>query len=139
VSLLQDLGIPFPHGYVTSPFDYDAAQGVWHTTGAILNVPAMVVVAAMTIVLLAIVLDRSADSLCGFVDSAITPGTQIITDDWSGYASLDTRGYKHLAVAEGGAIPRWPRSHPLHPLSLLAEAHFREALDDLVVAGGDAV
>ena len=28
---------------------------------------------------LAIVLDRSADSLCGFVDSAITPGTQIIT------------------------------------------------------------
>jgi hypothetical protein len=72
---------------------------------------------------LAIVLDRSADSLCGFVDSAITPGTQIITDDWSGYASLGTRGYKHLAVAEGGAIPRWPRSHPLHPLSLLAEAH----------------
>jgi transposase-like protein len=51
---------------------------------------------------LAIVLDRSADSLCGFVEGAITPGTQIITDDWSGYASLGTRGYKHLAVAERG-------------------------------------
>lgn len=51
---------------------------------------------------LAIVSDRSADSLCGFAESAIAPGTQIITDDWSGYASLDKRGYKHIAVAERG-------------------------------------
>jgi basic amino acid/polyamine antiporter, APA family len=52
VSFLQDLGIPFPKGYVSSPFDYDAGPGVWHTTGAFLNVPAMAVVAIMTIVLL---------------------------------------------------------------------------------------
>jgi transposase-like protein len=51
---------------------------------------------------LAIVADRGANSLCGFVESAITPGTQIITDDWSGYASLGQRGYAHLAVAERG-------------------------------------
>ena len=30
------------------------------------------------------------------------PGTQIITDDWSGYVSLGKRGYKHLAVTERG-------------------------------------
>jgi basic amino acid/polyamine antiporter, APA family len=52
VSFLQDLGIPFPKGYVSSPFDYDAGQGVWHTTGAFLNVPAMAVVAIMATVLL---------------------------------------------------------------------------------------
>ena len=51
---------------------------------------------------LAIVPDRSAGSLCGFVASAITPGTRIITDDWSGYANLGKRGYEHFAVAERG-------------------------------------
>ena len=51
---------------------------------------------------LAIVADRGANSLCGFVESAIAPGAQIITDDWSGYASLGQRGYAHLAVAERG-------------------------------------
>jgi len=51
---------------------------------------------------LAIVPDRSADALCGFVESAVAPGTSVITDDWSGYASLDKRGYRHLAVAERG-------------------------------------
>jgi len=46
--------------------------------------------------------DRSADSLCGFVESVITPGSKIITDDWSGYSSLATRGYAHSAIAERG-------------------------------------
>ena len=31
--------------------------------------------------------DRSADSLCGFVESAVMPGARIVTDDWSGYDS----------------------------------------------------
>ena len=39
--------------------------------------------------------DRSAESLCGFVECAVA-------DDWSGYASLAKRGYKHLAIAERG-------------------------------------
>ena len=49
---------------------------------------------------LAIVPDRSAESLCGFVECAVVPGTSLVTDDWSGYASLAERGYKHLAIAE---------------------------------------
>ena len=44
---------------------------------------------------LAIVPDRSAELLCGFVECAVA-------DDWSGYASLAKRGYKHLAIAERG-------------------------------------
>ena len=51
---------------------------------------------------MAIAPNRSAKSLCGFIDSAVAPGTRIITDDWSGYAKLAERGYDHLAVAQRG-------------------------------------
>ena len=51
---------------------------------------------------LSIVDDRSAKSLAGFVESAVVPGTLVITDDWSGYASLRKRGYDHHAIAECG-------------------------------------
>lgn len=46
--------------------------------------------------------DRSGDSLCGFVEGAVQPGTMIITDDWTGYSRLAERGYQHLPVAERG-------------------------------------
>ena len=48
---------------------------------------------------LAVVLDRSAGSLCGFVESTVAPGSLIVTDDWSGYAGLGKRGYE-LSTAE---------------------------------------
>src|ERR1035437_9008728 len=51
---------------------------------------------------LAIVPDRSAESLCGFIEHAVESGTLVVTDDWSGYASLDKRGYKHFAATELG-------------------------------------
>jgi transposase-like protein len=51
---------------------------------------------------LALVPDRSAQSLGGFIDGNVAPGAAIITDDWSGYAKLGERGYSHTAVAERG-------------------------------------
>ena len=51
---------------------------------------------------LAVVPDRSATSLCGFVEGAVASGASVITDDWSGYASLAKRGYEHRAVAQRG-------------------------------------
>jgi hypothetical protein len=51
---------------------------------------------------LAIAADRSADSLGGFVESAVLPGSLIVTDDWSGYGSLRARGYDHHPIAECG-------------------------------------
>jgi len=51
---------------------------------------------------LAVVPDRSAKSLGGFIERVVTPGATIITDDWSGYAALEKRGYLHTAVAERG-------------------------------------
>ena len=49
---------------------------------------------------LAVVPDRSAQSLGGFIERTVKPGAAIITDDWSGYAKLGIRGYCHTAVAE---------------------------------------
>jgi hypothetical protein len=37
-----------------------------------------------------------------FVEGAVAAGAPIITDDWSGYASLAKRGYKHIAFPERG-------------------------------------
>jgi len=51
---------------------------------------------------LAVVSDRSADALCGFIKSVVAPGARIITDDWSGYAGLTKRGYDHVSIAERG-------------------------------------
>ena len=51
---------------------------------------------------LAIAADRSADPLCGFVESAAMPGSLIVTDDWSGYAGLRKQGYDHHAIAKCG-------------------------------------
>src|SRR5580704_17482048 len=65
---------------------------------------------------LAVAADRSAKSLCGFVDGAVAPGTLVVTDDWSGYASLRKRGYDHHAIAECGrpASPERRRHRQTH-------------------------
>jgi APA family basic amino acid/polyamine antiporter len=51
VSFLKDFGIVVPDQYAGSPFVYDAAAHVWHATGAFLNAPAAVVVAAISTLL----------------------------------------------------------------------------------------
>jgi APA family basic amino acid/polyamine antiporter len=51
VSLLKDFGITLPSAYTGSPFDYDAAEKTWSTTGALINVPAMVVIALVSALL----------------------------------------------------------------------------------------
>jgi hypothetical protein len=35
-----------------------------------------------------VVPDRSARSLCGFVEAAVEPGAVVVTDAWGGYATL---------------------------------------------------
>ena len=51
---------------------------------------------------LEVVPNRTARTLCGFVESAVEPGTMVVTDDWASYDGLTRRGYEHLPVAEGG-------------------------------------
>jgi basic amino acid/polyamine antiporter, APA family len=51
VSLLSDLGIVLPSAYTDAPFAYDATTRAWHATGAVLNVPAMIVILAISALL----------------------------------------------------------------------------------------
>jgi basic amino acid/polyamine antiporter, APA family len=51
VSFLKDIGIVVPAAYASAPFAYDAAGGGWHATGAVINVPAMIVIAAISALL----------------------------------------------------------------------------------------
>lgn len=46
--------------------------------------------------------DRSAKSLIGFVEAAVEPGTQIVSDAWGGYNTLTEKGYRHVPVAMAG-------------------------------------
>ncbi len=51
VSFLKDFGIVIPQAYASAPFAYDPSQHVWNTTGAVINIPAMVIIALITILL----------------------------------------------------------------------------------------
>ena len=48
VSFLNDLGIAVPAAYASAPLAFDAAHDGWHATGALINLPAMIVSAALT-------------------------------------------------------------------------------------------
>src|SRR5581483_4313203 len=51
VCFARDFGITSPAAYVSAPFAFDADRHSWSATGAILNVPAVAIVVAMTVVL----------------------------------------------------------------------------------------
>jgi APA family basic amino acid/polyamine antiporter len=51
VSFLKNLGIVVPDQFASAPFSYDAVERVWHSTGAFFNLPAVVVVAAISALL----------------------------------------------------------------------------------------
>src|SRR5262245_14412798 len=51
VSFLNDLGIDIPASLSSAPLAYDAATHTWSQTGAIINLPAMFIIAAVTALL----------------------------------------------------------------------------------------
>ncbi|MGB6537470.1 MAG: amino acid permease [Xanthobacteraceae bacterium] len=51
VSFLKDFGIVVPAAYAGSPLTFDPAHGGWQTTGALINIPAMIVVIAISALL----------------------------------------------------------------------------------------
>jgi basic amino acid/polyamine antiporter, APA family len=51
VSFLADYGIHIPTSLSSAPLSYDAATGVWTTTGALINFPAVFIVAVVTTLL----------------------------------------------------------------------------------------
>ncbi len=60
VSFLQKtLGITLPDAYIRAPYAFDATNGGWSSTGAVVNIPAMLIIAIVT-VLLVIGIEESA-------------------------------------------------------------------------------
>jgi APA family basic amino acid/polyamine antiporter len=53
VSFARDFGLDLPTRFVSSPLTYDPAAHAWSSTGAILNIPAVIVIAAITALLVA--------------------------------------------------------------------------------------
>src|SRR6478609_9730156 len=51
VSFLKNVGIVVPDEFANAPFSYDAGEHVWRATGAIINIPAMLVIVAVSILL----------------------------------------------------------------------------------------
>jgi basic amino acid/polyamine antiporter, APA family len=51
VSFLHDFGIDLPERFASAPLKYDAASHAWSSTGAIVNVPAVFIIVAITALL----------------------------------------------------------------------------------------
>jgi APA family basic amino acid/polyamine antiporter len=51
-SFLNDIGITIPDRLASAPFAYDAALGTWQRTGALINIPAIAVIAAAAALLI---------------------------------------------------------------------------------------
>ena len=51
---------------------------------------------------LAVVPDRSRESLCGFVQNAVKPNTMVVTDGWRAYKGLEALGFKPIAFPANG-------------------------------------
>jgi APA family basic amino acid/polyamine antiporter len=104
VSFLRDLGINLPTSLASSPLAYDAAKHTWTHTGAIINLPAMFIIAAVT-VLLVIGIKESANvnSLIVVIKVAI-----VIIFIIAGIGFVSTSNWMTTANPTGGFIPPNP-------------------------------
>lgn len=53
---------------------------------------------------LARVADASAPALSQATAAAVTPGSQVLTDDWNGYAMLKSKGFQHRVVRDSAVV-----------------------------------
>ncbi|MBR1161267.1 amino acid permease [Bradyrhizobium elkanii] len=51
VSLMRDFGINLPQQFTSAPLAYDVNTGAWSSTGAVINIPAMAIIAFVTTLL----------------------------------------------------------------------------------------
>jgi APA family basic amino acid/polyamine antiporter len=51
VSFLKDLGLEFPAALAGAPFSFDPQSGTWTKTGAFINLPALLIIALITFIL----------------------------------------------------------------------------------------
>ncbi|MGH9831074.1 MAG: amino acid permease, partial [Blastocatellia bacterium] len=103
-SFLKDLHITVPAKFASAPFSFDATKHVWSGTGAIINVPAMLIIAAVT-VLLVIGVQESANvnSVIVIIKVAI-----VLIFIIAGIGYVSTRNWITPANPTGSFIPPSP-------------------------------
>ena len=65
VSFAKDFGINLPARFTSAPLNYDVNTGVWSSTGAMVNIPAMVIIVLVTTLL--VVGIRESARFTGFI------------------------------------------------------------------------
>jgi len=101
VSFLDDLGIPVSDRFAHSPLAYDAATGIWSQTGAILNVPAMLIIAAVSALLVIGVHESTrVNNVIVVIKVAI-----VIAFIVAGIGFIDTKNWVTAGNPQGHFIP----------------------------------
>jgi len=101
VSFLRDLGIPISDQFASSPLAYDAATGVWSHTSAILNVPAMLIIAAVsTLLVIGIHESTRVNNVIVVIKVAI-----VVAFIVAGFSFIDTHNWVTTSNPEGAFIP----------------------------------
>jgi APA family basic amino acid/polyamine antiporter len=101
VSFLRDLGIPIPDRFAQSPLAYDAATGLWSHTGAVLNVPAMFIIAAISTLL--VVGTRESAKVNNVI--VIIKVAIVLAFIVAGIWYIDTKNWITATNPEGAFIP----------------------------------
>ncbi len=101
VSFLHDLGIVVPPALAGAPLAYDSATGVWSTTGAVINLPAVLIIGAVS-TLLVIGIHESArvNNIIVVIKVAI-----ILAFILAGIAFVDTTNWVTTSNPQGNFIP----------------------------------
>jgi APA family basic amino acid/polyamine antiporter len=105
VSFLADIGIVIPASMSNAPFTFDVATGTWATTGALINFPAIFIVALLT-TLLVIGIKESANFNNIIVIIKVTVILLFIgfgvfyvaAENWKPFIPENTGGYGHYGI-----------------------------------------
>jgi APA family basic amino acid/polyamine antiporter len=101
VSFLHDVGLPISPRIAASPLAYDATTGVWSFTGALVNLPAMLIVGAMTALL---IVGTSESSRVNNIIVAIKV-TIVVLFIVAGAFYFDTANWVTAANPKGDFVP----------------------------------
>ncbi len=101
VSFLRDLGIDLGTRFTSAPFAFDSATSTWSQTGSVLNVPAMLIIAAVSgLLILGIHESSRVNNVIVVVKVAI-----IIAFIAAGVAYVDSHNWITAANPQGHFIP----------------------------------
>jgi basic amino acid/polyamine antiporter, APA family len=101
VSFLRQVGILIPDAYASSPFAYDAAAGLWSHTGAVLNIPAMFIIVAISALLVVGIRESSGvNNVIVVIKVAI-----VVAFIVAGIAFVSTQNWVTAGNPEGAFIP----------------------------------